>query len=154
MPLFMKGAKGLLHKAQGGNNLHLQPPPPFSWGGFTDSGLMLRAEISRHKSGHMMHFGFKISVPGPQHTFPLVGMLLQSCGITISPSIYEIILRLSVCGLCKERCWLTVPHTQCTQQTLRWLFRMLFLKLCLELRQGHRLKSLLTPCSHKQSTVS
>ena len=53
------------------------PPPPFRGGKSTDSGSTLRAEVNWHKSGHVLHFGFKKSVLGPQHTFPLVAVLIR-----------------------------------------------------------------------------
>ena len=63
------------------------PPAPFQGGKSTDSGSTFRAEVSWHKSGQVLHFGFKNSVLGPQHTFPLVAVLLESCAITIFLSI-------------------------------------------------------------------
>ena len=49
----------------------------------------------------MLHFGFKNSVLGPQHTFHLV-VLLESCGITIFPSISKkkFFIGQLACGLC------------------------------------------------------
>ena len=58
-------------------------------GGSAHSGSTFRAEINWHKSGQVLHFCFKNSVPSPQNTFPLVAVLLESCGITTSPSIFE-----------------------------------------------------------------
>ena len=70
-----------------GNSEHRAPPPRFGGGGgSTDSGSTFQAEVSWHKSGQVLHFGFKNSVLGPQHTFPLVAVLLKSCAITIFPS--------------------------------------------------------------------
>ena len=65
----------------------LNPPPPFQGDKSTDSGSTFW--VCWHKSGQVLHFGFKNSVLGPQHTFPLVAVLLESCGITIFPSISE-----------------------------------------------------------------
>ena len=52
----------------------------------TNSGSTIRAEVSWHKSGQVLRFSFQNSVVGPQHTFPLVDVLLESCAITIFPS--------------------------------------------------------------------
>ena len=79
------------------------PPPRFGGGGgSTDSGSTFRAEVNWHKSGQVLHFGFKNLVLGPQHTFPLVAVLLESCGITIFPPIPEksFFIGQFACGLC------------------------------------------------------
>ena len=36
-------------------------------GGGTYSGSRFQAEVNYHKAVHVLHFGFKYSVPGPQH---------------------------------------------------------------------------------------
>ena len=68
----------------------MAPPPHFGGrGGSTELGSTFQAEVNCHKSGQVLHFGFKNSVLGPQHTFPLLAVLLESCGIIIFPSTSE-----------------------------------------------------------------
>ena len=78
-PLLHKTKRRWLTDAQNEHNTHpvapppwCNPPPPPRFRGkkSTDSGSTFQPEVCWHKSGQVLHFGFKNSVLGPQHRPP------------------------------------------------------------------------------------